>query len=179
MPTENLIELAAREFARLKRLADGAMVQVDDDAFFAHLDRDDNSIAVIVKHLAGNMRSRWTDFLTTDGEKPDRHRDGEFEIADTDSRNDLMAHWETGWAILLSALEPLTEADANREVLIRGEPLTVLQAVTRQLTHYAYHAGQIVLLARHYAGETWETLSVPKGGTVAFNKNPTPYIEKK
>jgi hypothetical protein len=146
----------------LKAQADKAMAQVDDAQFFALLDADANSIAMIVKHVAGNMRSRWTDFLTTDGEKPDRHRDTEFERETADTRDVILARWEAGWDLLLKTVTSLQPEDLERSVTIRGEPHTVVQAIARQMSHYASHVGQIVLLAKHYAGPGWKTLSIPK-----------------
>lgn len=174
---ETFHQLAVRELRRLKGLADKAMAQVDDAGFFAVLGADENSVAIVVKHMAGNMRSRFRDFLTTDGEKPDRNRDGEFEIGDSDTRAALQAAWEDGWRIVFDAVEPLAEADLARTVTIRGEGMTALQAVTRQLTHYAYHVGQIVMLARHHAGAGWTSLSIPRGGSAAFNQAPAAYLE--
>lgn len=167
-----------REFRRTKRLADGAIAQVDDEAFFFVPSDGSNSIAILVKHMAGNMRSRWRDFLASDGEKPDRDRDAEFELTDADSRKALAESWASGWDTLFEAIDPLEPEDLARTVTIRGEPLSVWQAVLRQLTHYAYHAGQIVTLARHRAGTRWESLSVPRGGSRAFNANPKPYITR-
>ncbi len=158
-------------FRGLKNLADRAMAQVSEPDLFATLHDGDNSIAVIMKHLAGNMRSRWTNFLTSDGEKPDRHRDTEFELYEEDDAEALAARWEAGWRLLFDALEPLTEADLLRTVTIRGEPHTVLAALQRQLAHYAYHVGQIVMLARHFAGDRWESLTIPKGQSETFNAN--------
>ena len=174
---ETFHQLAVRELHRLKSLADKAMAQVDDAGFATVLGSDENSIAIVVKHMAGNMRSRFRDFLTTDGEKPDRNRDGEFEIGDADSRAALQQAWEDGWRIVFAAVEPLTEEDLARTVTIRGEAMTALQAVTRQLTHYAYHVGQIVMLARHHAGDRWTSLSIPRGGSAAFNQAPAAYLE--
>ena len=162
------LDNALSEFRKSRRLAEAALAQIDDAAFFAPLGPDENSPALVVKHVTGNQLSRWTDFLTTDGEKPDRHRDEEFERRDADTRAALMARWEQGWARLFAALEPLTEADLTRTVRIRGEPHTVLQAVTRQQTHYAYHVGQIVLLARHAAGPRWKSLSIPRGQSASL-----------
>jgi hypothetical protein len=144
-----------------KKMGDAAMAQVSDQQLFVLLGSESNSIALIVKHMAGNMRSRWTDFLTTDGEKPDRNRDSEF--ADPPStREKLMQVWEQGWACVFGALEPLTDADLGRTVYIRGEAHSVMQAINRQMTHYAGHCGQIVLLAKHYRQDQWKSLSVPK-----------------
>lgn len=166
---------ALREFRRLKSLADRAIAQVPHEHLFAQLDPQTNSIGHVVKHLAGNLRSRWTDFLTSDGEKPDRDRDAEFETGPDDTRAALLASWERGWACLFAAAEPLTAADLSRTVTIRGEPLSVLQAIARQLTHYGYHVGQIVLLARHFAGSSWKTLSIERGESRSFNRAPRPY----
>lgn len=150
------------QLRKLKTQADKAMAQVDEGQFFALIDADANSIALIVKHVAGNMRSRWTDFLTTDGEKPDRHRDTEFELEAADTRGALLGRWETGWDLLFKTMVSLKPDDLGRTVTIRGEPHTVVQAINRQLSHYSAHVGQIVLLAKHFAGPQWKTLSIPK-----------------
>jgi hypothetical protein len=165
------LEESRKAFRSIKRLAEKAMAQVPDARFFAALDPDSNSIAVLVKHVSGNLRSRWTDFLTSDGEKPDRRRDSEFEIAPEDSRENLIARWESGWSVLFGALDALQPGDLVREILIRGEAHTVVRAIQRQLTHYAEHAGQIVLLARHWAGPEWKTLSIPRGASEQFNRD--------
>jgi len=151
-----------------KKLAERAMEQVGDEHLFTVLDQEANSIAVIVKHMTGNMRSRWTDFLTTDGEKPNRNRDGEF-IDPPASRAALLADWEAGWACVFNALEPLTDADLARTVTIRGEAHSVMQAINRQLAHYPHHVGQIVLLAKHFACDRWQSLSVPRNKSAEFN----------
>ena len=164
------MEDALREFRRLKRQAEKALAQVSEDEFFRALDPESNSLAVIVKHLAGNLRSRWMDFLTSDGEKPDRKRDSEFVIEAGDTRAALMERWERGWKYLFDALEPLGGDDLMRTVMIRSEPHTVVQAVNRQLTHYGAHVGQIVFLAKHLAGPRWQTLSVPRGQSEQFNQ---------
>jgi len=169
MPSEHYLEDALYQFRKLKELAEKAMAQVADEHFFSVLDDESNSIATIVKHMAGNMRSRWPDFLTSDGEKPDRHRDLEFVIETEDTRTGLMQRWETGWRCLFEALEPLKATDLNRTVLIRSEPHSVIQAINRQLTHNAYHVGQIVFLTKHFAGSGWKSLSVPKGKSEEFN----------
>jgi hypothetical protein len=150
------------QLRKLKAQADKAVSQIDDAQFFDKLDPEANSIALIMKHVAGNMRSRWTDFLTTDGEKPDRDRDSEFEIAADDTRQSILSRWEDGWSRMLDAITALRSDDLGRTVTIRGEPHTVLQAINRQFSHYSAHVGQIVLLAKHFAGPRWETLSVPK-----------------
>jgi uncharacterized damage-inducible protein DinB len=154
--------------ATYKKLADDAMAQVDDAQFFAPLGDEENSIALVVKHMAGNLRSRWTDFLTTDGEKPDRDRDSEFEIHG-DERAPLLEAWERGWATFLGTLESLAPDDLARSVRIRGEPQTVIRAVDRGVAHACYHVGQIVLLARHFAGPGWRTLSIPRRQSQQFN----------
>lgn len=150
-------------FHALRDQAERALAQADDAAFFARLDDTSNSLAVLVAHMAGNARSRWTDFLTSDGEKPDRDRDGEFDLDPSLTRDDLMRRWEAGWGAVFAALEPLAPADLARTITIRGEPHTVLQAILRQTRHYAYHVGQIVQLARHYRGDAWQTLSIARG----------------
>jgi hypothetical protein len=155
-------------FRYYKRLAEGAIQQVSEDQLYVSLDSEMNSIAVIVKHLVGNMCSRWSDFLTTDGEKPGRNRDCEFELPPR-GRETLMELWENGWAMLFGALESLTEADLSRTVTIRGEAHTVMQAINRQLAHYPYHCGQIVFLAKHLKNESWRCLSVPRGKSQEFN----------
>jgi len=167
--TTSYLEDSVELFRQSKRLGDRAMAQVADEQLFASLDAEANSIAIIVKHLAGNMRSRFTDFLTSDGEKPDRNRDSEFEEA-ASTRDELMRQWENGWAIVFGALEPLTDEDMDRTVTIRGEAHSVMQAIHRQVAHYAYHVGQIVLLAKHAAGPRWESLSVPRGKSEEFNR---------
>ena len=162
MLPEHYLEETIRQLRKLKDLADKAMAQIRDEDFFATLDAESNSIAVIVKHMAGNMRSRWTDFLTSDGEKPDRKRDLEFEIEVRDSKESLLKRWEIGWRCVFDALTPLRPEDLGTTVVIRGEPHSVIQAINRQLTHYAYHVGQIVFLAKHAAGPRWQSLSVPR-----------------
>jgi len=152
-----------------KSLADRAMAQVTDEQLTATLDGEMNSIAIVVKHMAGNMRSRWTDFLTTDGEKPDRDRDTEFTDP-PQTRDALLALWELGWSCLFGALEPMTEADLARTVTIRGEAHSVMQAINRQLAHYPYHIGQIVALAKHFQSHAWKSLSVPRGKSGEFNR---------
>lgn len=160
---------AIGEFRKYKKYADRAVAQVSDDEFFRQIDRESNSIALIMKHISGNQHSRWKDFLTTDGEKPDRDRDTEFERFDSDTKEKLLARWEEGWRLLFEALAPLTGEDLERTVSIRGEAHTVLQAIQRQLTHYASHVGQIVFLAKHLAGDRWKTLSIPRGKSRQFD----------
>lgn len=152
-----------------KRLADDAIAQLSDAQFFAVLDAESNSVAVIVKHMAGNMRSRWTDFLTSDGEKPDRNRDLEF-VGPPQTRTALMAIWEEGWACVLTSLESLTDADITRTVTIRGEAHSVMQAISRQVAHYSYHCGQIVLLAKHLGADGWTALTIPRGKSEDYNR---------
>lgn len=144
------------------------MAQCPDKALFRALDSESNSIAIIVKHMAGNMRSRWTDFLTSDGEKPDRNRDSEFESPAT-TREELLKQWDAGWSHVFSALEPLSGADITRTVTIRTEPHSVMQAINRQIAHYSYHVGQIVYLAKHFAGDHWIPLTIPKRKSADFN----------
>ncbi|HSR07440.1 MAG TPA: DUF1572 domain-containing protein [Bryobacteraceae bacterium] len=152
-----------------KGLVERALAQLSDEQLLAVLDGEANSIAVIVKHLTGNMRSRFTDFLTSDGEKPGRDRDAEFEDPPA-SREELMALWEQGWRCVFRALEPLTEEDLQRSITIRGEAHSVMQAINRQVAHYSYHCGQIVLLAKHFKSEKWQTLSIPRRKSAEFNR---------
>ena len=174
--SESYVQVVLREFRRSKALADGAMAQISDEQFFACPTEADNSIAIIVKHVGGNLLSRWTEFLTSDGEKQSRNRDAEFRLTAEDTRAKLIELWESGWTALFAAIEPLRDSDMERIVTIRGESLTVLQAVNRQLTHYAYHAGQIVYVAKHYRGPAWRTLSIPLGRSDEFNRSPARYI---
>jgi len=167
--TTSYLEDAVAVFHYYKKLAERAMEQVADAQLFETLDDEANSIAIIVKHMVGNMRSRWTDFLTTDGEKPSRNRDGEF-IDPVVTRAALLAEWESGWECLFRAIEPLTDADLGRKVTIRGEAHSVMQAINRQLAHYPHHVGQIVLLAKHFASDRWESLSVPRNRSAEFNR---------
>ena len=167
--TTSYLEDSLELFRYYKRLAEKAMLQVTDDQLVATLDSEMNCIAVIVKHLAGNMRSRWTDFLTSDGEKPDRHRDTEFNDPPA-TRGSLLAVWEEGWNRLFNALESLSEKNLARSVTIRGERHSVLQAINRQIAHYSYHCGQIVLLAKHFQHGKWQSLSVPRGQSAEFHR---------
>ncbi|HEY8559136.1 MAG TPA: DUF1572 family protein [Pyrinomonadaceae bacterium] len=170
--TEQFIENYRKDvleaFRNYKKLAERALEQVADDEYFRALDEESNSLAIVVKHVGGNLRSRWTDFLTSDGEKPDRNRDGEF-IAETDSRESLTALWETGWDAAFGTLESLTAEDFGRTVQIRGEDFSVLKAINRSLAHTAYHVGQIAFLAKHFRAREWKTLSVPRGQSGEFN----------
>ena len=152
-----------------KKMADKAIVQLKDDEFFVTIDPEANSVAVIMKHMAGNMFSRWTDFLTTDGEKPNRNRDMEFVIESNISKEDVLAYWERGWKCVFDALEPLKADDLARKVMIRNEEHTVIQAINRQLMHYANHIGQIVFLAKHFRSSEWQTLSIPRNRSAEFN----------
>jgi hypothetical protein len=168
---------ARRQFVKLKAQAERAMAQVEDADFFRSPDPESNSIAIVVKHVAGNMRSRWTSFLTTDGDKPNRNRDGEFLVEPGDTRQRLMEQWEAGWTLLFDALAALTPDHLEGSVRVRGEPHTVLEAINRQMTHYAAHVGQIVYLAKHWAGSSWRTLSIPRGKSREFDvaKDGAPY----
>jgi hypothetical protein len=159
--TTSCVEDSIAVFEYYKGLAERALAQVTDEELLMVLDEEMNSIAVIVKHMAGNMRSRWTDFLTTDGEKPDRNRDMEF-VAPPSSRAEMLAVWEQGWQHVFQALEPLSDEDLKRTITIRGEAHSVTQAIHRQLAHYAYHCGQIVLLAKHFRNRDWKSLTIPR-----------------
>lgn len=169
---------ARREFEKYRRMAERAVAQVPEPHWSVRLDPEANSIALVMKHVAGNLRSRWTDFLTSDGEKPDRNRDTEFEETAGDDAASIRARWDAGWATLFATLDALSPADLARTVMIRGEPHTVAQAIQRQLTHYAYHVGQIVLLAKHEAGPAWKTLSIARGKSRDFDvaKDGRPYL---
>lgn len=171
MPNEaaaHYLEEARCQLRGHKRVGEGAMSQLRDQDFFVALDPEANSVAILVKHLAGNMRSRFTDFLTTDGEKPDRFRDREFEVTSSTTRDEVMQWWEEGWACVLGTIDGLTPEDVMRTVAIRGEPHTVLQAINRQIAHYAQHIGQIVFLAKHLRSSDWKTLSIPRGKSEEF-----------
>jgi hypothetical protein len=181
MIEQQYLQDAVVQLKKLKAQADKALAQTTDEHLFATLDPDANSIAILMQHMAGNMRSRWTDFLTTDGEKPDRDRDAEFELSRADTRELIFARWEDGWARVFAALTPLTPADLSKTVHVRGEAHSVLEAINRQTTHYAAHVGQIVLLAKHYAGREWQTLSIPRGKSKEFDvsKSGAPYGVKR
>lgn len=167
--TTSYIEDARALFRYYKKLVDSAVAQVADTDLARTLDPEMNSIAIVMKHMAGNMISRWTDFLTADGEKPTRNRDAEFEDPPA-SRVDLLALWERGWECLFHALDPLTDADLSRTITVRGEAHSVTQAINRQVAHLSYHAGQIVLLAKHFQSANWKSLSVPRGQSNAFTQ---------
>ena len=159
-----------RQLRGYKRMAEGAIAQVTDEQLLVTLDPESNSIAILVQHIAGNMRSRFTNFLTTDGEKPDRHRDHEFELTGEPTREELLHCWEQGWACVFNALDSLKPEDVMRTVYIRQEPHSVMQALNRALAHYACHIGQIVFLAKHLGSHNWRTLSVPRGKSEEFNR---------
>jgi hypothetical protein len=164
------IEEARRQMRGQKHMGEGAMAQLREEDFFVTLDPEANSIAILVKHLAGNMRSRFTDFLTSDGEKPDRFRDREFEVNTALTRADVLRWWEEGWAIVLGAIDALKPEDIMHTVTIRGEPHTVLQAINRQIAHYAAHVGQMVFLAKHLRSNEWKSLTIPRGKSEEFKK---------
>jgi Protein of unknown function (DUF1572) len=167
--TTSYLEDSIALFRYYKKMAEGAIDQVTDQQLFATLDAEMNSIAIIVKHMTGNMRSRWTNFLTSDGEKPDRDRDTGF-VAPPATRTDLMQSWNSAWETLFEALTPLSDADLGRTITIRGEPHSVMQAINRQIAHYAYHCGQIVFLAKHFKASEWKSLSVPRSKSAEFNR---------
>ncbi|HVO60720.1 MAG TPA: DUF1572 family protein [Terriglobales bacterium] len=162
------LEDVLRNLRSYKKLAEEAFAQTSDEDMFRLIDSEANSIAMLVKHMAGNMRSRWTDFLTSDGEKPDRHRDREFEIEPGTTRAQVMQWWEQGWKYVFDAIEPLKPEDVTRTVYIAGREHSVLQAISRQLLHYGGHVNQIVLLAKHFRGPEWKSLSIPKGQSETF-----------
>jgi hypothetical protein len=164
------IDETRRQFRGHKRMGEGAMAQLRDEDFFFTLDPESNSIAILVKHLAGNMRSRFTDFLTTDGEKPNRFRDREFELAPATTRTDVLKLWDEGWNCVFAAIDDLKPEDVTRTVTIRGETHTVLQAINRQIAHYAQHIGQMVFLAKHLRSSDWKTLSIPRGRSEDYKK---------
>jgi len=159
--TTSYLKDALGLFHYYKRLGENAIAQCPEEKLCAEIDAQSNSLAIVVKHMVGNMRSRWTNFLSTDGEKPERQRDTEFE-APLRTRAEILATWENGWKLVFAAVTPLTEDDLEKTVTIRGAPHSVVQAINRQIAHYSYHVGQIVFLARHFAGSEWKTLSIPK-----------------
>ena len=169
MSTDAILSVAIDELQKIKKLADKSIEQLTDAQLHALIDPDANSIAILMRHMAGNMRSRWVNFLTSDGEKPDRMRDGEFEDPGQ-TRAELLAEWEHGWRCVFDALTPLTDADLQRTVMIRGEAHSVYKAISRQVAHYAGHAYQILLLAKHMQGANWKTLSIPRGQSEEFNR---------
>lgn len=167
---QEYLQDAIGSFRAYKKLAEKALDQLQDEEFFITLDEEGNSVAVIMKHMAGNMISRWTDFLTSDGEKPDRQRDREFVIDANTAKADIVAYWEKGWNCVFAALEALRPQDFSSKVFIRGEEHTIIQAINRQISHYAYHIGQIVFLAKHFRSTEWKTLSIPRNRSAEFNK---------
>jgi len=171
----HFLQDALRTFRDYKKLAERAFEQIDEADFFRSIDEESNSIAINMKHIAGNMISRWTDFLTSDGEKPERNRDLEFVMLPETTRAEMIAYWEKGWQCTLDAIEPLRPDDLMRTITIRGQDHTVVQAINRQIAHYAYHVGQIVYLAKHFKSDEWQSLSVPKNRSSEFNK----FLEEK
>ena len=169
MSDSPFLDDALKELGKNKKMGEDAFAQISDKQWFVTTDDEANSVAIIVKHMVGNMRSRWTNFLTTDGEKPNRERDTEFEIYQADTVPQLRARWEEGWKLVFDAIQPLHEKDLTRVVTIRGQPHTVLQAIMRQLTHYAYHVGQIVFLGRQMVGKQWKSLSIPRNKSKSFD----------
>jgi len=167
---QHYLEDSLASFRAYKKLAEKALDQLSEDEFFITLDEEANSIAVIMKHMAGNMLSRWTDFLTTDGEKPDRNRDMEFVIEPQTGKEDVLAYWEKGWQRVFDTVESLSSADLGKKVMIRGKEHTVIQAINRQLMHYSYHIGQIVFLAKHFRSSEWKSLSIPRNKSLEFNQ---------
>lgn len=170
MIEENYLQDAFRSFQNYKKLAEKSFAQISEEEFFRALDEESNSIATIVKHIAGNLRSRWTDFLTSDGEKPDRRRDSEFVAFEKETRDSLLEFWEMGWRATLSTIGSLQPADLGKTVKIRGENHTVVEAVNRSIAHTAYHVGQIVFLAKHFRSAEWQTLSIPRNKFAEYNR---------
>lgn len=166
---QNYFEDALSSLRSGKKLADKAIAQLKDEEFFVTLDKESNSIAVIMKHMAGNMFSRWTDFLNSDGEKPNRNRDMEFVIEPETTKDDVIDYWERGWKCVFEALEPLHPEDLEKTVKIRGEEHTIVEAINRQMMHYSYHVGQIVFLAKHFRSTEWTSLSIPRNRSAEFN----------
>ena len=178
MKPEQYLTDVQRELRRLKGRADQAIAQITEEDLFTVLDEESNSIGLIIKHMAGNMRSRWRNFLTSDAEKRDRNRDEEFIVGPSDTEGSLLDAWEKSWGLLFDTLHAVQPEDLDSTVLIRGEPHRVVQAIGRELVHYAYHVGQIVLLAKHLAGPKWQPLTIPRGKSDEFNANPKPYLEE-
>lgn len=175
---KHFLDDARKTFRDYKALADKSFEQLSEEEFFVALDEESNSVGVIVKHMAGNMLSRWTDFLTTDGEKPTRNRDMEFVLTKGTTRQELLEYWEQGWRAVFDAVEPLQPEDVERKVFIRGQEHSVMQAIMRQLTHYAYHTGQIVFLAKHFRSGEWKSLSIPRNRSAEFNTYMTEEVSK-
>lgn len=163
---QNYLDDSRKAMRAYKKLAEKALDQLKDEEYFTTLDEESNSVAVVMKHMAGNMFSRWTDFLTTDGEKPNRNRDFEFVISPETTKDDMRDYWERGWQCVFDALDPLQIEDLDKTVYIRGEEHTVVQAINRQLMHYAYHIGQIVYLAKHFRATGWDSLSIPRNRSI-------------
>lgn len=176
---QNYLDDARSAMRAYKKLADKAIAQLKGDELFIAIDDEANSVAVVMKHMAGNMFSRWTDFLTSDGEKPNRQRDKEFVIEAHTTKDDVVHYWERGWQRVFDALDPLEVSDFEKTVTIRGEVHTIAQALNRQLMHYSYHIGQIVFLAKHFRSAEWQSLSIPKNRSAEFNANLAAFAEKK
>ena len=166
---QNYLDDAISALKAYKKLAEKAIAQLKDEEFFVAIDEEANSVAVVMKHMAGNMFSRWTDFLTSDGEKPNRNRDMEFVIEPQTTKDEVLAYWERGWRCVFDALEPLRLEDFEKKVMIRGEEHTIVQAINRQLMHYSYHIGQIVYLAKHFRSTAWKSLTIPRNRSAEFN----------
>ena len=166
---QNYLDDSRSAMRAYKKLAEKALAQIKDEEFFVTLDDESNSVAVIMKHMAGNMLSRWTDFLTSDGEKPNRNRDMEFVIEPNTTKDEVLAYWERGWQCVFDALDPLRPEDCEKIVTIRSEKHTIVQAINRQLMHYAYHIGQIVFLGKHFRSAQWNSLSIPRNRSAEFN----------
>ena len=166
--TDSYLKDSISLFHYYKKLGENAIAQCPDAGLFAALDEENNSLAIVVKHMAGNMRSRWTEFLNSDGEKANRNRDSEFEEAPK-TRAEILDLWDGGWKCVFGALEPLSDSQMTQTVKIRGEEHSVMQAINRQVAHYSYHVGQIVMLAKHFAGANWKTLTIPKKKSGEFN----------
>ncbi len=169
-PGSEYLRDLVEQFEKLKALAEKAFGRVSDEEFFRAIDPGSNSLAVILQHVGGNLRSRWLEFLTSDGEKPDRNRDAEFEVTPETTRGRVLEIWENGWRVLLSELRALSPADLTRDVFIRGERHSVVQAANRSFMHTAYHVGQVVFLARHLSADDWQSLTIPRGQSAAFNQ---------
>ena len=167
---QNFLDEIRNSFRNYKNLADKSFAQISDAEFFLAIDEESNSLATITKHLAGNFRSRWTDFLTSDGEKPERQRDLEFVSQDNETRESLIESWESGWLILFATVESLKPDDLSKTVTIRGQAHTVIEALNRAVTHCAYHVGQMVFLAKHFRSSEWQNLSVPRNRSNDFNR---------
>ena len=166
---QNYLDDSRSAMRAYKKLAEKAIAQLKDEEFFIALDQEANSVAVVMKHMAGNMISRWTDFLTSDGEKPNRNRDMEFVIEQWTTKDDVIDYWERGWKCVFEALQPLRPEDFEKTITIRGEKHTIVEAINRQMAHYSYHIGQIVFLAKHFRSSEWQSLSIPRNRSAEFN----------